>query len=201
MPPLVLKIGGSLLATGRARDVLTMAGCSPRRVVIVPGGGAFADAVREAQVEQGFSDAVGHRLAILAMHHMAAEFQDMQPGLTSAETIDEIQNAWNHGQLPLWLPWAMVEPEATIAQDWSMTSDGLAAWLAGQLGGAEVALVKSCTVPPEASLEVLAEAGITDTQFPKLVAQSGLTWLVLGAADDARLSALLASDDLLGRPA
>jgi 5-(aminomethyl)-3-furanmethanol phosphate kinase len=191
MPPLVLKIGGSLLATGRAHDVLAMVVQSKRHVVIVPGGGAFADAVREAQAEQGFNDAVAHRLAILAMHHMAAEFQDMQPGLTAAETIGEMQSAWQLRQTPVWLPWEMAGHEATIPQDWSMTSDGLAAWLAGKLEAAEVALVKSCVVPPDASLADLAAADVTDPQFPAFVAQGHLAWHVLGEGDEKRLSALL----------
>jgi hypothetical protein len=77
----------------------------------------------------------------------------------------------------------------------------LAAWLAGKLGAAEVALVKSCVVPPEASLEALAAMEIIDTQFPMIVTRAGLTWHVLGEGDEKRLSALLASDDLLSKPA
>src|SRR5262249_34381680 len=37
------------------------------RVVVVPGGGPFADAVRTAQARMGFDDRAAHRMALLAM--------------------------------------------------------------------------------------------------------------------------------------
>lgn len=192
MPPLVVKIGGSLVAPGGAREVLSLVAASPRQIVVVPGGGAYADAVRADQVTQGFSDAEAHRLAIFAMHRMALDFQDMQPKLLAVDKIEAMRGAWATGRIPIWLPWAMVEHEANIARDWSVTSDGLAAWLAGQLGGAEVALIKSCAIPSGASLLSLATAGITDTQFPAFVAQAHVNWHVLGKSDGARLAAILA---------
>ena len=191
MPPLVLKIGGSLVAQGGAREVLDLVAGSPRQIVVVPGGGAYADAVRADQVTLGFSDAQAHRLAIFAMQRMALDFQEMQPKLLAVDSIEAMHRAWAVGRIPVWLPWAMVEHEANIAQDWSLTSDGLAAWLAAQLGGAEVALIKSCAIPSGASLNSLVTAGITDTQFPAFVAQAKLNWHVLGKNDGARLGAIL----------
>jgi len=194
MQPLVLKIGGSLVTTGIAHNVLAMAVASKRPVAIVPGGGAFADAVRAAQSEQGFDDATAHRLAIQAMHDMAAEFQDMQPGLMAVDSQAGFDEAWKQDRTPVWLPWPMVAHEPSIPQNWSITSDSLAAWLAGQLPGADVALVKSCVVPRDASLQALVAAGITDPQFPAFVAREGLSWHVLGEGDEARLARVLGLD-------
>ena len=71
MKPLVVKIGGSLVETGRLREILAIVARAQRPTVIVPGGGPFADAVRNAQAEFGFSDEAAHRMAILAMHQTA----------------------------------------------------------------------------------------------------------------------------------
>ncbi|MEQ1578040.1 MAG: uridylate kinase [Hyphomicrobium sp.] len=191
MPPIVVKIGGSLANTGRAREILGLVARSPRRIIVVPGGGAYANAVRRDQAAQGFPDTQAHRLAILSMHRMATDFQSLQPRLRPVTSIVDITGVLSKGHKALWLPWPMVEHQVSIPQDWSMTSDGLAAWLAGQIPAAEVALVKSCVVPAQASLFDLAEAGITDTQFPAIVGQAELGWHVLGAGDDARLSGLL----------
>ena len=180
-----------MVAPGGAREVLSLVAASPRQIVIVPGGGAYADAVRADQVTRGFSDAEAHKLAIRAMHQTAADFQALQSELTPAESVADIASAWAAGRVPVWLPWTMVQHETSIPQDWSVTSDSLAAWLAGQLEGAEVALVKSCAVPPDASLADLADAGITDPQFPAFVVRGDLKWHVLGAGDEARLIALL----------
>ena len=192
MKPLVLKIGGSLAKTGRARAVLDLVVRSPRQVVIVPGGGAHADGVRVDQVTRGFSDAEAHKRAILAMHQIAADFQLLEPRLKAVESLQAMTIAWAEHRTPVWLPWIMVEHETSISQDWTITSDSLAAWLAGQIENAEVALVKSCAVPAGASLANLADAGITDPQFPIFVAQGHLNWHMLGAGDDARLDAILA---------
>ena len=78
----------------------------------------------------------------------------------------------------------MVAHEASIPQDWTMTSDGLAAWLAAHIQGAEVALVKACLIPPGAGLDTLSDLGITDPQFPRIVKAARLDWHVLGAGEE-----------------
>ena len=191
MSPLVLKIGGSLGGSAHLRRLLDQVVATPRQIVVVPGGGAYADAVRAEQAVLGFDDREAHRRAIFAMHRMADDFRALQPNLVPASSREAIEAAWQTGAVPAWLPWPMVEHETSVPQDWSMTSDGLAAWLASRLEGAGVALIKSCRVPPGAALDELAADGITDPQFPKIVTSAGLLWHVLGAGDEARLEALL----------
>ncbi len=79
MTPLVLKIGGSLAESGRLRAILRLVIRARRRVVIVPGGGPFADAVRSTQASLGFSDAAAHEMALLAMHQMAGVMIALEP--------------------------------------------------------------------------------------------------------------------------
>ena len=67
----VVKLGGSLDRAGYLRDwthALAEAG-SP--LIIVPGGGEFANAVRAAQGRWDLDDAAAHRMAILAMEQTA----------------------------------------------------------------------------------------------------------------------------------
>lgn len=188
---LVLKIGGSLAESGRLGHVLDLVGRATRPLVVVPGGGPFADSVRAAQREFGFSDSAAHRMAILAMHQMAILFADMQPKLRPSATPEDFAAAWGWGAIPVWLPFAMVHGDPQLLRSWSTTSDGLAAWLAGKLDGAAIALVKSCRVPAGALAPALAEAGIVDPEFPRLVAAAGLDWRVLGAGDEEHLDVLL----------
>ncbi len=54
--PLVVKIGGSLEKSGRLGSVLSLIARATRPVVIVPGGGIFADAVRESANRHPVSD-------------------------------------------------------------------------------------------------------------------------------------------------
>ncbi len=62
----VVKLGGSLAASAHLPRLLQELARLPD-LVIAPGGGPFADAVRRAQTERGFDDAAAHDMALLAM--------------------------------------------------------------------------------------------------------------------------------------
>lgn len=188
--PLVVKVGGSLAETGRLASVLAVIGAACIPVVIVPGGGPFADAVRNLQAEISFDDAVAHRLAMLAMEQMAECIVGRQPGMKVARSLDDISDAVMDGQIPVWAPLQMIGEDETIAESWDATSDSLAARLA-ELLGTRLVLLKSVGVKEGSSVGELVEAGIVDPLFPEIVTRSGLSWSIFGPGDDAALSALL----------
>ncbi|MCC7250350.1 uridylate kinase [Hyphomicrobium sp.] len=192
MTPVVLKLGGSLAASGRLRTLLALVARARRPVVVVPGGGAFADAVRETQQALGFSDEAAHDMALLAMHQMADAMIALEPRLLAAETLVGIARAWSSQRVPVWLPAALCAGDRLIPRDWSITSDGLAARLAERLGGVELVLVKSRSVRRTASAKTLARQGIVDPVFPAIVERADLAWRVLGPGDEKALSDLLA---------
>ncbi len=191
---LVLKVGGSLAETGRLKDVLALIAQTKRSVIVVPGGGQFADKVRDLQNAIRFDDASAHRLAMLGMHQMAELYFTLQDRLSPADSLDGIGRVLAIGLIPVWLPLQMSQVDDMIPKDWSITSDGLAARLAERLGSARIVLLKSCDVDPKASAADLAEDGIVDPVFPQIAARAGLTWRVLGPADDAELRTLLGLD-------
>lgn len=193
MRPLVIKIGGSLAETGRLGSVLTIVAGARIPVVIVPGGGPFADAVRNLQAEMQFDDAVAHRLAMLAMEQMAECIVDRQPGTRVAHSLDEISDAVMEGQIPVWAPLQMIGEDATIGGTWDATSDSLAARLA-ELLGTRLVVLKSVNVEEGSSAEDLAKDGIVDPLFPEIVARAGLSWSIFGPKDDAALAVLLTGE-------
>ena len=70
---IVVKLGGSLSQSDALVKCLNSVeqNYQGRAVVIVPGGGAFADQVRLTQQRWQFDDKTAHRMAILAMQQMA----------------------------------------------------------------------------------------------------------------------------------
>lgn len=201
MTPLVVKLGGSLAENGRMASPLSLVSRARRPVVIVPGGGHFADAVRDAQQALGFSDACAHDLAIRAMQQMADAILALAPQLVGADTLAAMKRAFRDGRVAVWLPVRLCDRDRTIPRDWSITSDGLAARLAERLGGAEVVLVKSCTVDRSASAATLARARVVDPMFPVIVHRAALQWHVVGEGDDARLADLLGAAEKASPPA
>ncbi|NIR60629.1 MAG: hypothetical protein GWO02_14520, partial [Gammaproteobacteria bacterium] len=90
----VVKVGGSLArcaSLGRWIDVLATEGAG--RVVLVPGGGVFADAVREAQARWGFNDVTAHRMAVLAMEQTGLMLAGLRGDLVPAATPLELTDA------------------------------------------------------------------------------------------------------------
>jgi aspartokinase-like uncharacterized kinase len=189
--PLVVKIGGSLAESGRLGEALHLIGRAERPVVVVPGGGPFADAVRGAQEKLGFSDAAAHRMALLAMHQMALLMTALHPRLAAAETLSAMRAALREKRVPVWLPAKLVERDRDIPADWSITSDGLAAWLAERLGCAPLVLLKSCRVSPDVTAAALARDGVVDPVFAAIVARAGLDWRLIGPGEEGELAALL----------
>ncbi len=192
---IVVKIGGSLAETGRLEAVLEKIAAASRPVIVVPGGGAFADKVRDLQTVLRFDDKSAHRLAILGMHQMAELYFKLQPRLAPVDSLEGFARVFAAGLVPVWLPLQMCQDDETIPADWSITSDGLAARLAERLGGLTVVLLKSVAVDATLAAQALAAEGIVDDVFPRIVERGRLDWRVLGPDDDLALEALLKGED------
>jgi 5-(aminomethyl)-3-furanmethanol phosphate kinase len=163
----VVKIGGSLLGSPELERWLdVVAKYSDGKIIIVPGGGVFADAVRDAQKVSKISDACAHKLAVLAMDQFGLVLANMNPALATARTECEIdERTWQHRGI-VWLPSKMVLNSDSIPKNWDMTSDSLAAWLAQKLCAQHLILVKS-DKPDEKklSLKTITQDGLVDGEF------------------------------------
>lgn len=173
----IIKLGGSLLgSTELAHWLALITKFGDGKVLIVPGGGVFADAVREAQKISNVSDAVAHELALLAMDQFGLLLAGMNHMLVTANSELEIaERGWQHRGI-VWLPSKMVLADDSIAKSWDVTSDSLCAWLANKLDADQLILVKS--KPLEAyrseesiSLQHLVEDELIDRQFISFIKQ------------------------------
>ncbi|MEQ1695043.1 MAG: uridylate kinase [Hyphomicrobiaceae bacterium] len=188
MNPLVLKLGGSLTGSDRLHSILDLITRAQRPVIIVPGGGPFADAVRTLQPKLAFDDLTAHAMALLSMDQMALYLASLHPRLVPSQTVPGIATALQTGKIPVWQPYRLQHDDTSLPADWTVTSDALAARLAERLTSASVALLKSCPVPQDAGLDRLTEQGIVDQAFAPTVRRTHLTWGVYGPADEPLLA-------------
>jgi 5-(aminomethyl)-3-furanmethanol phosphate kinase len=177
----VVKIGGSLLGTPELERWLEVAAKhSDGKIIIVPGGGIFADAVREAQIKSKISDACAHKLAVLAMDQFGLLLAEMNPLLATAGSEMEIdERTWQHRGI-VWLPSKMVLADDTIPRNWQTTSDSIAAWLADKLGAQHLVLVKS-DKPDEKklTLKTITDIGLVDDVFGDFALDKAFSpWIV-----------------------
>lgn len=189
----VVKVGGSLAHAGTLRSWLTViqengAG----HCVVVPGGGVFADAVRTAQQRVAFSDAAAHAMALRAMEQSAHLLTDFQPAWRLCASAEDIDAALAERRIAVWLPYAMIAADTSVAASWNVTSDSLAAWLARRLSARHLILVKSAPKPPPPlSPARLAELGLVDAAFPATLAAAGCSLGYCGPGDEVRLAEAL----------
>ncbi len=162
--------------------------------VVVPGGGPFADQVRALQKQRRFDDATAHHMALLAMEQYGRMLAGLQPGLQPAASRSEIARARRAGQTAVWMPTPMVLADPGIAASWDITSDSLAAWLAGKLRADRLVLVKSVAIA-EASVpaSILARRGIVDPAFPDYLARSAREVWCIDDAGHAEMAAAFRS--------
>jgi 5-(aminomethyl)-3-furanmethanol phosphate kinase len=197
--PIIVKLGGSLAfsqhLTAWLDALLLVAG----RVVIVPGGGPFADAVRAAQSTIGFDDLSAHHMALLAMEQFGCALAGLRPSLSPAGSVAAIRAALRAGAVPVWAPTRMVLNANDVPSSWDVTSDSLAAWLAGALGAKLLLLVKSIE-RPQAPVRAadLAACGIVDPCFPRFLEASGAQAYLAGPSDHAAFADAIQNGAMVG---
>jgi 5-(aminomethyl)-3-furanmethanol phosphate kinase len=183
----VVKLGGSHAGSAHLNSWLDALAACGGRVVIVPGGGAFADAVRAQQASMGFDDAAAHHMALRAMEQFGLALASRRPNFCIAASAMAIARALRKGDVPVWAPAVMALRAKDIPASWDVTSDSLAAWLAGRIGAKWLLLVKHCATAAPVSAHDLMARGVVDPAFPDFFAASGAQGFV--AAPEAYAAA------------
>ncbi len=141
----IVKVGGGLLGKAGALDLVTeaLAAFSPgRRLLILPGGGPFADAVRTMFRRVKIGEDAAHWMAVLGMDQYAHALVARLAGAVLVEQRDEIAAARQDGRLPVLAPYRWLRAADPLAHSWDVTSDTIAAWFAGALDARRVVLIK-----------------------------------------------------------
>jgi 5-(aminomethyl)-3-furanmethanol phosphate kinase len=168
----IVKLGGSLAHTPQFAAWLEALTAWGGPLILVPGGGAFAECVRAAQGAMGFSDMAAHRMALMAMGQFGIALAAYSNAFTLAASRDELDSALSVGEIPVWLPEKMVLGASDVPECWEVTSDSLAAWLAWTYGARRLLLIKASDLAAPGSVRDLAADKIVDPLFPRFAAQS-----------------------------
>jgi aspartokinase-like uncharacterized kinase len=120
----VVKVGGGIGDDALPGVCAALGELGKRhRLLVVPGGAGFADAVRDADRRFGLHCHTSHRMAILAMEQYGWLLSDLIPGV------------------PVLLPAGL--PLDELPASWAVTSDSIAAWVAHRVGAERLVLVKA----------------------------------------------------------
>jgi aspartokinase-like uncharacterized kinase len=198
----VVKVGGGL-GHGAGDDALR-ALCAElgalgerHSLLVVPGGAWFADAVREADRRFGLPAATSHHMAVLGMEQFGWLLSELIPG-----AVRSAEGRAGAGRTTVLLPGALALDR--LPASWQVTSDSIAAWVAGEAGAGRLVLVKEvdglfADWPPRgepiprltvAELAALRPGGV-DPYLPAALASARFETWVISGRDPRRLTELL----------
>jgi dihydroneopterin aldolase len=196
--PRIVKVGGSFSRFPRLAELVAALEAGAGKIVVVPGGGPFADCVRREQKRVGFGDAAAHRMALLAMAQFGFALASFSAVLVPASGMEDVRKARAGGKVPVWLPLQLIENHPDVPETWDMTSDSLAAWLAGRLGARRLLFVKRVSRPRSLKAADLVTEGILDPLVPAFLAGSGVEAWLCGTRQLPALGPALAANGSVG---
>ena len=158
---IIVKIGGSLYSSPHLKAWCDqLASIHQQSIVIVPGGGPFADQIREVDNKWKLSDTLAHNMAVMSMQQFGCLLANVNKKLKIIDTINSISGT---GAM-LWLPYNDVVTECDYPENWQTTSDSLALWLACKSSANHLCLVKSAEIDDK-STDQLIDSDLVDSYF------------------------------------
>jgi aspartokinase-like uncharacterized kinase len=157
-----------------------------RFLIVVPGGGAFADEVRRADRRFKLGDSAAHWMAILAMDQYGHLLADLAPGAVVARRRQELVP----GRLNVLAPSAWLRRADRLPHSWDVTSDSIAAWVARALRARRLLLVKHAEAfigpargprrMPVRRRRLAALSEVVDPYFARALHPATECWLLRG---------------------
>jgi len=185
----VVKVGGSLLAHEAELTAVLDRLDAAAGTLVVPGGGPFANAVRDSYARGDVSDDAAHWLAVRAMDQYADVLASRMPRGVCVTGLADAERAVAAGRVPILAPSSWLRETDPLPHSWDVTSDSIAAWVAGQAGASTLVLVKA----PGAS------GRLVDAYFERAV-PAGLDVHVVPADDQGGLKTALYLGRLMAPP-
>ena len=179
----VVKVGGGLLAhEGSLETVLNVLADVARDepLLIIPGGGPFADAVRDQDVRLTLTDDAAHWMAVLGMDQYAHLIASRMSRAVLVTDATEMSTALASRRIPVLAPYAWLRRADPLPHSWEVTSDSIAAWIARAIAASRLVLVK----PPGAE----SRPDIVDRHFEHVRGTLGVETIPGNAIEALRQS-------------
>jgi 5-(aminomethyl)-3-furanmethanol phosphate kinase len=182
-------------------------------LLVVPGGGEFADVVREAYGRFNLDETTAHSMALLAMDQYGYLLGRLIDGSFLTADLHLACQAAESGRVAVLLPSAAIIHGDPLPHSWEVTSDTIAAWVAHQAPCRRLVLLKdvegllspergeksSPRLIAELTVEQLARhAGGVDKYLSKFLSSTHLETWVINGLKPVRLAELLETDHTTG---
>jgi aspartokinase-like uncharacterized kinase len=207
----VVKVGGSLaLYPEKLRVLCTKLTefSQKHKLIIVPGGGEFADVIRILDKRFSLSCGVSHKMAILGMDQYGLLLSDLIPNSVEVRGLEETKYSFEIGKIPIFLPSNLLLKDDQLENSWNVTSDAIALYIARKLETSKLLLVTDVDGifiddPKTHSdarfierlsaneLSIFNKRTSVDETLPKLLLKSSITCVVVNGLFPERIKAIL----------
>ncbi|MGH7428944.1 MAG: hypothetical protein ACREJ4_11415, partial [Candidatus Methylomirabilaceae bacterium] len=165
------------------------------KILVVPGGGPFADLVRLEYRRRKLSESAAHGMAILAMDQYGLYLSDLASRATPATSLSGVRAVLRSTRLPILLPSKLLFERDPFDHSWDVTSDSIAAYIARLVRADALLLLKDVDGifsgdprldPAAPLLSYVARSRLggfrcVDRQFGRWLRGVGSCWIVNGA--------------------
>ena len=144
MDATVVKVGGSLaLYPEKLRALCAKLSeiSAKHKLIVVPGGGEFADLVRDLDKQFNLSNEASHWMAILGMDQYGVLLSNLMLCSCAVNQLENVQKVLDSRKLPVFLPSNLLLSKDPLENSWDVTSDSIAVYIAGQLHISKALLV------------------------------------------------------------
>ena len=197
----LLKVGGSLYRYPHLRQLVRAWAdlAVNHRLLVLPGGGPFADAVRRADSKFQLSPTAAHWMATLAMDQFAYLLADMAPNVDLIRRL----GPGRHGSLSVLAPSGLLRRLDPLPHSWQVTSDSIAGCLADFAGIPLLILLKSIPgvldvtgsgeqqLIDQANRRELEKYQVVDPYFKQALQDRTQCWILDGRQPERLRAALL----------
>jgi 5-(aminomethyl)-3-furanmethanol phosphate kinase len=185
--PLIVKVGGSLYR--QIPDLIPIFKASKRPLLLIPGGGPFADLVRRVKVDND----TAHWMAVSAMEQYGLYIASF--GISTTDFISTPLTT------TVFLPYRYLRLTDPLPHSWDVTSDTIAAWVAHALHHDLLILkpVDGIFINGIFQVQVTrpVETDVIDPFFIPFVAQNSVRATVLNGTQPERVEKYLKGDRVL----
>ncbi len=207
----VIKIGGSLALY--PDDLRVLSNClrhiaEKHRFLVVPGGGEFADVVREIDRRFSLNSRTVHKMAILGMDQSGIMLSELIAGSLIVTSLEDLKGFPDSNAVPIILPSKTVLEDESLEASWNVTSDSIAAKIASQVEAKKLILAKDvdglfsadpkrnskAKLIPKISVSTLAlqkQESVIDPFLPHLLKGKGIDCYVVNGRFPQRIEQLM----------
>lgn len=126
-----------------------------QKIIIIPGGGTYANFVRRIDEKISIGDELSHWMAIFAMNCNGIELSQKYNDIKYFDNLGELKKS--NERIVIFLPYDFINQRDELLHSWDVTSDSIALYIAHHLGLKDCFLIKDIDGIISSNNEILRE--------------------------------------------